>query len=300
MIRARFVTANGLRHHVLEHPGDDARTVALVPRVPVVLLHGYLDTARTFHAVINGLGARGHRVIAPDFRGHGETDRTPAGGYYHFPDYIADLAGVLTALEVPRAHLVAHSMGGSVATLYAGALPQAVVSLSLLEGVGPPAMPAEVAADRTTAWLMALTRHRDRPQRVYATLDEVVRRLRVSHPDVPLEALRTAAENSVGRATEGEGFVFRFDPLHQTTSPGRFDAEGFEAHIARITCPVLMVDGGTSDAFPELVVRARKYPLTRTVTLAGAGHMMHWTQPEALVREVADFLEAHGREAPQR
>ncbi len=294
MIRARFVTANGLRHHVLEHPGDGVHVT------PVVLLHGYLDLARTFRPVIDRLGAAGYRVLCPDFRGHGETDRVPAGGYYHFPDYVSDLDALLAALEVPRAHLVAHSMGGSVATLYAGAVPGAAVSLALLEGVGPPAMPADVAPDRTAAWLSGLAKLRarghGRTQRVYPTLEDVVARMRVSHPEVSPEALRSAAEASVGEVPGG--WAFRFDPLHQTVSPGRFDAEGFEAHIARVACPVLLVDGGggVAGVFPELAARAGRYPGARTVTLAGAGHMMHWTQPEALAGVVRGFLRSIERE----
>jgi pimeloyl-ACP methyl ester carboxylesterase len=281
-LRDLTVTANGLRHHLVEHPGDG--------RGAVLLLHGYLDLARSFEPVIERLGARGHRVVALDFRGHGDSDRCPPGSYYHFPDYLADVVAVLDALGLARAHVAAHSMGASVATMLAGALPTRVRSLALLDGVGPPAMPAEIVPDRTARWLEGLAKTRAKGPRRMATLDDVVARMRLSHPEVPASALRAAA--AVAVRPEGDGWVFRFDPLHQTISPGRFDAAGFEAYIDRVACPTLIVTGSELADFDELAQRAARYPRAERAHLAGAGHMLHWTAPAALADAVGDFLAA--------
>ncbi len=276
------VTANGLAHHVLEHPGGG--------RGAVLVLHGYLDLARTFTEVIEALGARGHRVIAPDLRGHGDTARAPEGSYYHFPDYVADVAGLLDAMSLDAVHVVAHSMGGSVGTMLAGALPRRVRSLALLEGIGPPAMPAEVAPDRMALWLEGVARVRARGARRMASLDEVVTRMRASNPDVPEATLREMALRSA-RPTDDGQWAFRFDPLHQTASPSRFDAEGFEAYIARVTCPALLVWGRDPEGYDEHRRRAERYKTARTVVLEGAGHMMHWTRPDALCDVLMEFLD---------
>lgn len=280
----RFVAANGLRHHLVEHPGGARGTV--------VLLHGYLDLAVSFAEVIAAVGAAGYRVIAPDFRGHGDTDRAPPGAYYHAMDYVADLDALLDTLALGRVHVVAHSMGGTVATRYAGARPGRVASLALIEGVGPPSMPADVTPDRTVAWLDGLKRLRDRAPRAMGSLDEAVARMRVSHPSVPAETLRTMAARAT-RPLDGGGLVFRFDPLHMTTSPMRYDAEAFEAFMARIACPVLTVDGGSLALYPELAERAARYPGVRSASVPGAGHMIHWTAPAALVDALLGFLDGH-------
>ncbi|MBI5516911.1 MAG: alpha/beta hydrolase [Deltaproteobacteria bacterium] len=282
MSASRFVVANGLQHH-LRVWGEGE---------PVLLLHGYLDLAASFERVGLGLAAAGWQVLALDFRGHGETDRAPEGSYYHFPDYLADVVGVLDALGVPAVRVVAHSMGGSVATMLAGAFPERVTALALLEGIGPPAMPAEVAPDRTRAWIEGVPKVRARGPRVHPTMDEVRRRLQASHPTVPEACLLGVAERSV-RAVDG-GYVFLFDPLHQTLSPNRFDAEGFEAYAPRITCPVLLVDGGEAARYPDYVPRAKRYATARSVELPGAGHMMHWTRPEALIAALVAFLRGEG------
>jgi len=274
------VIANGLRHHLVEHPGGE--------RGVVLLLHGYLDLAWSFARVIEGLGARGHRVLALDFRGHGDTDRCPPGAYYHFADYLADVVFVLDALGVERTHVVAHSMGATVATMLAGTLPARVRSLVLVDGVGPPAMPEDVAPDRTARWLEGLVRSRVRAPRWMATLDEVYTRLRMAHPEVPETALREAAKVAVRSEAGGGGF--RFDPLHQTTSPGRFDAAAFEAYIDRIRCPTLIVTGSELVNLAELARRIGRYPGARRLHLEGAGHMVHWTAPDALVMYAGDFF----------
>jgi len=55
-----------------------------------VLVHGFLDLGYTWHEVAATLATRAH-VIAPDLRGHGDSDWLGAGGYYHFFDYIPEL-----------------------------------------------------------------------------------------------------------------------------------------------------------------------------------------------------------------
>ncbi len=277
--------ANGLSHHITEAPGP-----AGGPRGTVVLLHGYLDEARSFTHLLQSLGGSGYRCLAPDLRGHGRSDWAPPGSYYHFPDYLADLDALVRSLALGPVHLVAHSMGGSVATRWAAVRPEGVRSLSLLEGVGPPSMPAEVAVDRTLAWLEALARRASRPSRSMADLDEALRRLRVSHASVDEAVLRAVAAYATQPAEEG-GLRFRFDRLHQTISPGRHDAEAFEHFIDRLTCPVLLVDGGDTSLWPDYEARTGRFKAPGRVSLPGAGHMMHWTQPEALSGCVRAFLD---------
>lgn len=95
--------AEPMRLHVLEWPGA-GRTF--------VLLHGLASNATTWSAVARELAAHGHRVLAVDQRGHGRSDKPESG--YNFATIVADLAGLLDALDVADPVIVGQSWGGNV------------------------------------------------------------------------------------------------------------------------------------------------------------------------------------------
>jgi pimeloyl-ACP methyl ester carboxylesterase len=134
------------------------------------------------------------RVIAPDLRGFGDSDRVRGGGYYHFPDYVADV----DALVREPCFVVGHSMGGTVATLYAGARPERVKKLAVLEGVGPLDHRDEDAPLRMAKWLDDLGKKLDAPP---MTEEDAMRRLVAAHPRVPREVLASRLPLLARRAT---------------------------------------------------------------------------------------------------
>jgi valacyclovir hydrolase len=98
---------------------------------PVVLLHNAFGTGRSvFNGMIEFLADHRHRVIAPDLRGYGKS-RPPGRDFP--PDYyqrdMADVAALLQALDLPRAHIVGLSDGGIISLLLAIAHPEQVCSL---------------------------------------------------------------------------------------------------------------------------------------------------------------------------
>jgi len=280
---SRRVFANGLHHHVHEWPPDQAE------RGVVFALHGFQDAGSSFDRVAPSLAAEGMRVFAPDLRGYGQTERIGAGGYYHFPDYVFDIAELIDALS-PDApvFLVGHSMGGTVAAMLAGTLPERIALLALLEGIGPPEMPVDLAAERVRAWIEGVRKQRDRLEKPM-TLDEAVRRLSINHPAVEKDIIRARA-TQLTREVEG-GRVWCFDGLHRTQSPIAFSVDRFTAHLRRITAPTLVVGGGKSGFHPEdEAARIAAIPNAEHLEIDDAGHMMHWTRPEKVAAILVDFL----------
>lgn len=266
----------------------------------VVLLHGYLDHALSFSPVAEAL-ARRYRVFAIDHRGHGDSGRVGPGGYYHFPDYVMDLAGLFDAAGIEQAHLVGHSMGASIACYFAGTFPERVRSLTLLDGIGPSAPPPERGPATMRRWVNDVKLVRQREDAPMASLEEVAERLARMSPMAPRERLlamaRTAAEEGPGGAG-GVGFRWKFDPLHRTTAPVPFDAARFSAFLSAITCPTLLVWGErTPMKPPDVEVRKRLLSggtggLTERI-LPGAAHNLHHERPSELTVLIAEFLNSH-------
>ncbi|MCU1282843.1 MAG: alpha/beta hydrolase fold protein [bacterium] len=274
--------ATGLGCHLLEW-GDGDHTV--------VLIHGFLDNAWGWQPVVDAALSAGLHVVAPDMRGHGDSDWIGPGGYYHFVDYLADLHELIA--QVGRAHvsLVGHSMGGSIAAYYAGAFPERVHKLALLEGLGPPeskeAMPARVAT-----WLGAWKKVREKSPKSYATIEEAAARITEHDPLATPEMARFLAEKGTTPALGGR-IRFKHDPLHATPGPYGFQLAVAEQFWRRVRCPTLIVAGAQSlmrHLPAEEQRRTVCFQHARRAVVEGAGHMMQRHNPKKLGEILRGFL----------
>jgi pimeloyl-ACP methyl ester carboxylesterase len=117
-----IVHANGLRFHITDE-GEGA---------PVILLHGFPDTARLWRSQIAALTGAGYRIIAPDLRGRGRSDRPARVSDYALSAIVADVTGIMDAVGVQQAHVVGHDWGAAVAWLLASLVPQRVDHLAAI------------------------------------------------------------------------------------------------------------------------------------------------------------------------
>jgi len=274
--------ANGLDHHTLVwNDGGDPT---------LVCCHGFLDHAWSFAGLAEPLVEAGLRVVAFSWRGHGETDHVGAGGYYHFPDYVLDLHELMPVLSSRPVHLLGHSMGGTVCSLYAATHPGVARTLTLVEGLGPPEY-AGHPADKMKAWLDSMDRLRRRQSRPIADLAEAVKRMRSTNPDLPSDLGLFLADKAT-EEVEG-GLAWRFDPLHRTTSPSPFSAETFAAFLSRVDAPTLVVTGTRGFRTGDHAERVAALPNAREEILEGMSHMIHQLAP----RELAQLVLTHVRSA---
>lgn len=280
-MRSLHLEANRLRHHLLEW-GEGERVV--------LLLHGFLEQAHVWELVAPRLAAGGWHVYALDWRGHGASEWVGRGGYYHFADYVADLAGLVPQLGECVA-LVAHSMGGNAALLYAGSVPQRVTALAAIEGLGPPDTNPADAAERYAQWLADLARVATRARPTF-TLAAARARLRERYPRMSEAALALLAEHGTRAVDAGGERTWTFDPLHQTRAPQPYYAAQARGFWTRVACPVLYVDGEESWmrlSEAELAERLTALRATR-IEIPGSAHHPHLEQPERLAAVLLEFL----------
>lgn len=255
------------------------------------MLHGFLDTARTWEAAVGaGLG-EGFHVVAADLRGHGDSDRVGPGGYYHFFDYLPDIAGIVERLAPKRLALVGHSMGGTLASYFAGTFPDRVEHLALLEGIGPPEDDTDVP-DRVRAWAAAWKRRLADVPRSYPTVGAVAERLLATDPKLTQQRALRLAETGTTELENGER-VFKHDLLHLSRGPYPFRVDIAESFWRRVRCPVLYVDGEESSYRAlgrEVDRRLACFEHVERVTLPNAGHMLQRHQPELLAGVLQRFL----------
>jgi pimeloyl-ACP methyl ester carboxylesterase/2-polyprenyl-6-methoxyphenol hydroxylase-like FAD-dependent oxidoreductase len=123
---------------------------------PVLLLHGWPDTHALWHRQVAALTTAGYRIIAPDLRGFGDSDKPADVSAYGMLHVLADLLGVLNERELPRVHVVGHDWGAAIGCTLAAFAPDRVASLSCLS-VGHPAAFAQAGwSQREKSWYMLL------------------------------------------------------------------------------------------------------------------------------------------------
>lgn len=277
-----MIRANGLLHRLWTWEPDAPR------KGTVLCAHGFLDVGRSFQMMASALADRGHRVVAFDWRGHGESQWLPEGAYYHFFDYVGDLAAIVERDPLTPLTLVGHSMGGTASVLYAASFPERVDRLVLIEGLGPETPEKPMGPEQARRWVEAVRAARARRPRPMASLEEAAEKLRARNPRLAPELLRSIASWSVRE--EAGGYVWSFDPVHRTRGPYPFRPEVFARFLEALSMPVLGIEGEQGYRTRDHEARRALLQGARFVTIPEAGHMLHWEAPEALAKSIDDFI----------
>lgn len=161
----------------VEEPADQPDAPA------VLLLHGWPDSHRLWRHQVPGLTAAGFRVVAPDLRGFGASDRPEDVAAYGLAHILGDVVGVLDHLGVERAHVVGHDWGAAVAWALAALIPDRVDHLVALSVGHPAAFRAAGLPQREKSWYMLLFQFEGIAERWLSDDDYANFRSWSRHPD---------------------------------------------------------------------------------------------------------------------
>lgn len=273
----------------IEIPGLRLAALAWGPSdgAPVLALHGWLDNAASFSKLAPKL--EGCRVVALDFPGHGHSDHRPAAARYHFIDYVADTLAVMDALGWRRCSVMGHSLGGAVASVLAGAVPDRVERVVLIEALGPlPARPGEAPGQFAKAW-QGLAELAGKRAPVYPDVEAAVA-ARVRATGMSPSSARPIVAR--GLAEWPEGLAWRTDGRLTVPSLQRLAESQVREYLSAIGAPVLLVAArSASDAIDAgtLRERARCIENLELCTLGGSHHL-HLDDAGAVAGVVAPFL----------
>lgn len=281
----RTIDADGLALRLWDHGPSPAPTVLFV--------HGYLDTGRSFDHLITHLEGD-VRALCLDWRGHGESAWAPPGASYHPWDHAKDLTWTLHRLReegVEVAAVVAHSMGGNIAMLTAGARPSLLPRLLLIDAFGPPAEPQSEQPERLGRMLHAMLSVKRFS--AFDTWDGAVDRMLETNYRLTRDGARLMALHGVGPDPHDPArFTFLFDPRLRGPTPFRFEESFWTALLSRIQAPMTLVRAGhgyvpRSEVFDGRVAACRDL---RLVELADDGHHLHVLRPDVVADEVRSLL----------
>jgi pimeloyl-ACP methyl ester carboxylesterase len=276
---ARYYDSQGLRLHYADW-GNEAAP-------PLVLLHGGRDHCRSWDAIARALRPHFH-VMAADLRGHGDSDWAK-GSSYSLADHVYDLTRMAGAAGFDEAALVGHSFGGMVSLTYAGAFPERVTRLAILDGAFL-RQQTRTIDQQFARWTAELDRVAAARPRRYATIEEAAARMRERNrrltPELGLHLARHALK------TNADGtFAWKFDPAQRVSAPYRLTTEDTTTLWSRITCPVRLYAAG--EGFmpdPKAAGILKYFGNADQRIIEGAGHWLHHDKLDQIVSELKTFF----------
>jgi pimeloyl-ACP methyl ester carboxylesterase len=278
------VEANCIRQHYLE-AGDGP---------PVVLLHGFPETSYAWRFQIPEL-ARKYRVIAPDLRGYGETDK-PATGYDK-RTMANDLRELMQVLDIPKIALVGHDRGARVATRFAKDFPYLLDRLVVMDNVPTRIVSREFNGRLAKSyWFFIFNQVPDLPEALISGREDLwLRHLFSDWCYNPLaidgEAFDTYVK-AYRRPGALRGAMSDYRAIGEDVAQDLVDAD------QKIACPTLALWGEDFHAVGQMFDMKQVWEeMASNLSVAPiprAGHLPQEEQPELVNAALLDFLRGWG------
>lgn len=265
------------------------------PEAPnLLLVHGGKDHNRNWDWLANQLGAS-FNIVAPDLRGHGESDWNPSGSYY-FSEFVVDIANLVDHLGWTSFSIVAHSLGSALSLHYTAAFPEQVERIVTMEGLVPPPRILKEEALITTPsqrlrhYVGTTQKATRRRNRQFDSLEEALQRMMEQNPHFSRELAEHLTRHGIKTLDNGK-LTWKSDPMMDLRL--RFDIPPTQRDIMwrGIHCPILMIHGEESFAIHPLKDgTAALFDDVRIIDIGGASHWMHHDRPEEVLGHIRQFL----------
>jgi pimeloyl-ACP methyl ester carboxylesterase len=260
---------------------------------PLILQHGGRDHCRSWDWVAQELRHDWH-IIAPDLRGHGDSAWV-SDGSYTMDAFVYDFAQLVHTLGHDQVTVVAHSLGGNIATRFTGLYPDKVRKLVNIEGLGPsPEIRASIeatgTANRQRDWIESKRKAAGRQPRRYPSLEAAFARMKEVNGFLSDDQARHLTVHGAIRNEDGT-YSWKFDSYLNVWSVGDISYADQELLWQAITSPVLMFYGTDSFASnPARDGRMQNFSSAKVTEYQNAGHWLHHDQFERFISDLKAFL----------
>ncbi|GGW94841.1 alpha/beta fold hydrolase [Alteromonas halophila] len=255
---------------------------------PVVIgLHGFLDNASSLQPLAPYLQRT--RFISLDLPGHGLSSHRPPGAQYNQADYLQDLYALIEQQQWDKVILLGHSLGGILASIFAGLFPERVAGLISLDVCGPLTEDASTTAKQMRESIV--NRHQKRRNQLKPVeLDKAVE-ARCSVADIAPEQARVILSRNLTQDASGHSF-WASDPRVRTRSTLRLTESQAKAIMQQIDCPILFTAASRSFKKTAMVYqqRASWFANARCENIEG-GHHAHMEAPDESGPLIRAFVE---------
>jgi len=279
---SRTYFSQRLKLHYLDWGNHDA------PHL--LLIHGSQDNCHNWDWTAEQFYDDYH-VIAPDLRGHGDSAWV-SGSPYQLLDYVYDIAQLVQQQELDPVNIIGHSLGGSIACLYAGIYPEKVSSLVSIEGVGA-AWYIRGDTDPQTRlrdWVDNTRQLSARSPRKYASQTDAYQRMKKSNPHLSEERAQHLTNHGSNQNEDGT-YSWKFDNYTHTGAHLGINYADLTALWDKIDCPTMLMNAlqgfdhrtGQNDTL-------QYFRHGKIVNVDNAGHWLHHDQFQTYINESRTFL----------
>lgn len=229
--------------------------------------------------------------VAVDLPGHGESQHRDASSLLHYVDYVRDIKLILDALDWKYCHLLGHSMGGSLALISASAMPDTILSLTMLDSLHPLSRRPNQGPEMLKRSLQQFTTWDPHRETIFPSLEEaVIARLKGS----PFPQSEASANLIMQYATEkiAAGYRLRSDARLKFRSPLMLSPRQTDAFIQAVKQPALVILGaqGIVQNRSPAEETLKLFHNVQHMTLEG-GHHVHMDEPELISQRFLTFIQ---------
>lgn len=260
----------------------------------LLLVHGGKDHNRNWDLAANALAGE-FNIVAPDLRGHGDSDWSPDGCYYH-SECVADLAHLVDHLTWDRFSLIGHSLGATLGAYYSAAFPERVEKLIAIEPFSPfPLLAereakAENPAQRLRTYVDDTKKAAQRQHKEFNSVEEAVARVMELPLNFPARIVETITRQGLRQLDNGN-YQWKYDPMMDLRIRFDIPRTDRDRFCREIRCPTLLFHGQNSWAkHPQESGVTAHLADVRVESYANAGHWVHHDQFDRFIAATRHFL----------